>query len=161
MDMRSKLMKSKLLGLFAVALMIVGMSPEKASANDGDIIGTIIGAATGGYIGSNVGKGKGKVVATAVGTLIGAAIGTEITRTTTHRRVTYPVYTPPPARRTVVHRTKVVKYVYVPAKGPKYKHHKRSSKWQKRQNRKHRRFADARSNNNNYGRDRRNNRSWN
>ena len=54
-------MKTKLLGLFAAALMIIGMAPQKASANDGHLIGTIIGAATGAFIGSNVGKGKGKI----------------------------------------------------------------------------------------------------
>jgi hypothetical protein len=167
-------MKTKLLGLFAAALMIIGMAPQKASANDGHLIGTIIGAATGAFIGSNVGKGKGKIAATAVGTLIGAAIGTDIARqsggnrqvaTTPVYRPSYPrsnppVYSQTPARPRVVHKTKIVKHVHVHENNRKFKNHKQVSKWQKRQNRKHRRYADARHDNS-CGRYQRNCQSWN
>jgi len=143
-------MKTKIIGMLAVILMIVGLSPEKASANDRDLVGTLIGAATGAIIGSRVGKGNGNVAATAVGTLIGAAIGRNISRsstTQTHRvnRTVYPpVYRTPPARQTVVHRTKVVKHVHVHKQGRKFKNNKRAAKWHKHSGHKGRQVSSNR-----------------
>ncbi|MBT3700953.1 MAG: glycine zipper 2TM domain-containing protein [Alphaproteobacteria bacterium] len=142
--------------MLAVILMIVGMSPEKASANDRGLLGTLIGAATGAILGSNVGKGNGKVAATAVGTLIGAAIGRDISRSsTTHTRrdnrtVYPPVYRSPPARQTVIHKTRVVKHVHVHKQGRNFKNNRRAAKWHKRSNRR----GHQVSSNRRYGADR-------
>jgi hypothetical protein len=159
-----KIMKSRVLGIFAAALMLVGLSAEKASANDGHLIGTIIGAATGAVLGSKIGKGNGKVAATAVGTLIGAAIGRDIAgQSTPSTRSNWPDPRPvyrswpepqqerQPVQPTVIHKTKIVKHVHVHERGHKrdrkYNKHHRTSKWQKRHNRKHRQVADNRRHN--------------
>jgi len=149
-------MKTKIVGMLAVILMIIGMSPEKASANDRDLLGTLIGAATGAVIGSKIGKGNGNIAATAVGTLIGATIGRNISRTSTTptHRVNQPVYPPvyqsPPARQTVTHKTRVVKHVHVHNQGRKFKNNRHAAKWHKRGSHKGRQVSSNRR----YGADR-------
>ena len=153
-------MKTKLLAIFAAALMFSGNASNKAQAGDADVFGAVIGAATGGFIGSNIGGGDGRLAATAAGTLIGALIGhemgTAVDRTeryeTMHGTVTRrPVYKktvyqpvrvkpkPAPKRKVVVHKHKVTvthvypsRYDHWERKQWKKKKHAKKRRWEKR-----------------------------
>jgi len=157
------MMKTKIIAIVAAALMVIGVTPQKASAGDANVFGTVIGAATGGFVGSHMGRGDGRLAATAAGTLLGALIGHELgtaadaqNRYETRHGTVYgkprysrPVYNrtvyqpvrvaPPPAprRKVVVHKHKVtVKHVYADRDDRWSEKKSRKKQWKKRQARK-------------------------